>query len=109
MSHEQEASRIAHQMQADGFSEGEIEQALAVYERRLRLIRQDKGIDQILAVQQRAEREAWFDFLTKIFSGANHGIGVAESGGRKERWQGFVPGYLDLMVEWLQARSSEQR
>lgn len=68
MSHEQEAFRIAHQMQADGFSEDGIEQALAVYERRLRLIRQDKGIDQILAVQQRAEREAWVRTFSRKYS-----------------------------------------
>lgn len=39
---------------------------------------------------------------TYIFPQANHGIGIIKTGRSDEKWGGFVPGYLELMVRWLE-------
>lgn len=51
-----------------------------------------------------------------VFSGADHGPFLSQTGGMKEmeqslRWpeRSFPPGYLDLMGDWLQHRFAPTR
>ncbi len=60
---EQEAYRIEAQLRADHFTEEAIHSALAVYHRRIEMIRQGATIAQIILMQNKAKNEPWFPSL----------------------------------------------
>jgi uncharacterized protein len=62
----QERYRLEWQMRADGFSEVDISAALAVYDRRLALIRQGVAAEAVAAEQSKAQDQAWYPYLADL-------------------------------------------
>ena len=62
----QERYRLEWQMRADGFSEVDISAALAVYDRRLALIRQGVAAEAVAAEQSKAQDQVWYPYLADL-------------------------------------------
>ena len=63
VTHEQEAYRIESQLRVDEFTEEQIEHALAIYSRRLEMIRQGATAEQITSMQSEVNHEPWYEYL----------------------------------------------
>lgn len=61
--HEQEAYRVERQLRVDGFPEEQVHRALALFARRLQMIRQGAPVEQVFALQAAARGEPWYSYL----------------------------------------------